>query len=187
MSLIKRLCLLSLISAYSPASADLANFKPSISKIIDSYNKSCHAEQSEFPTIDEDPIDPSKMLVSLDPINVYDIQIDQAGTVATVLYPEFHCKNVGYGWCGTGGCGFYLVVDDKIFHRAGGFQPQPATISGHYGTQTVVVFGIHGSGCEDADGKGGAGVDPCYSIVAWDEHRQTFFSRDGDIQSWSLE
>jgi hypothetical protein len=184
MSLIKRLCLLSLVSAYSPVSADPANFKPSISKIIDSYNKSCHAEQPEFPSIDEDPIESSAMLVSLDPINVYDIQIDEAGTVATVLYPEFRCQNVGYGWCGTGGCGFYLVVDDKIFKREGGFQPQSATISGPDGNQTVVVFGIHGGGCEDADGRGGAGVDPCYGVAVWNEHIQTFFSRDGAIKAW---
>lgn len=182
MSLLKSFCVLALVCG--PAYADPLKARASINTIIEGYNHSCHAEQSELPNIDEDPIEPSAMLVSLDPINVYDIQVDEAGTVATVLYPEFHCQNVGYGWCGTGGCGFYLVVDDKIFHRAGGFQPQSATTSGPYGNRTLVVFGIHGGGCEDADGRGGAGVDPCYGVAVWNQHSQTFLTRDGDIQAW---
>lgn len=64
-----------------------------------------------------------------------------------------------------------------IPNEADVIEPLPA-VSGHS------VFGIPGGGCEDAVGRGGAGVDPCYSVAAWNEHSQTFFSRDGEIQAW---
>ena len=168
----------------STASSQNINVQASIDLIIQDYNRSCHAEQSDVPRIDEDPIEPSYMLVTLDPVNIYEIQIDGSGSTATVLYPSFHCKNFGYGSCGTGGCGFFLIVDDQVFFRSGGFEPHSAIIQNAYGTDAVVVYGVHGGGCDDAKGRGGAGVDPCYGAAAWDENAKTFFSRDGELQVW---
>ena len=69
----------------SVTSADPLKVRALINTTIQGYNQSCHAGQSDLPRVDEDPIEPSEMLISLDPINVYDIHIDEAGTVATVL------------------------------------------------------------------------------------------------------
>ena len=178
--------LLIILTALLPttASSQNTNVQASIDLIIQDYNGSCHAEQSDVPSIDEDPIEPTDMLVTLDPVNIYEIQIDGAGSTATVLYPSFHCKNFGYGSCGTGGCGFFLIVDDQVFFRSGGSEPHSAIIQNAYGTDAVIVYGIHGGGCDDAQGRGGAGVAPCYGAAAWDENAKTFFSRDGELQVW---
>lgn len=135
---------------------------------------------------DIDAEDLDKPLVgklTLNKSNIYELQVHTSGTKATVLYPDFHCENYGHPFCGSGGCGFYLIVDGKTFYRSGGFKPRTVTLEGEYEATTVVVFGIHGGGCSTADDSSGAGVDPCYRTATWSDERQTFFS-DGDIDVW---
>ena len=52
MSFIKSLCLVILTLVCGPASADPLKARGSINTIIEGYNQSCHAEQSELPRID---------------------------------------------------------------------------------------------------------------------------------------
>ena len=52
MSFFKSLCLVILILACGTASADPLKVRESINTIIEGYNQSCHAGQSELPRID---------------------------------------------------------------------------------------------------------------------------------------
>lgn len=157
-----------------------------IDEIVQYYQGQCDEEQaSVLPEIDENGTDkPEKGVLTLAPNSIYDIQITPSGTHATVFVPEFHCSNIGHAWCGSGGCGFYLIVDETIYFRQGAFSPTSVTFEYGIGQQTVVLFATHGTGCRDAEGQSGVGSDPCYSSVVWDEDRQSFFSIDGSVNLW---
>lgn len=157
-----------------------------IDEIVQYYQAQCDEEQaSVLPEIDEDDKDKAeKGVLTLAPDSIYDIQITPSGKQATVFVPQFHCSNIGHAWCGSGGCGFYLIVGGAIYFRQGAFSPTSVTFEYGIGQQTVVLFATHGTGCQDAEGKNGVGSDPCYSSVVWDEDRQSFFSIDGKIQIW---
>jgi hypothetical protein len=111
---------------------------------------------------------------------IYDIALTPNGVTGTVLYNEFHCTNIGYGWCGSGGCGFHLVVDGIVFSRRPGFRPFSVTA----GDDTFVLIPIHGGGCVTSDGTTGGGFDPCYVAATWDADAKTFRSKDGEIDLW---
>jgi hypothetical protein len=91
---------------------------------------------------------------------------------------------VGYPWCGSGGCGFYIIVDGITYVREGGFNPTSVTFEYGSEQETVVLFAVHGIGCENKEGRSGAGSDPCYSSVVWSEERQSFYSIDGSVDLW---
>lgn len=157
-----------------------------IDEIVEYYQAQCDEEQaSVLPDIDADELDkPEKGVLTLDTENIYDIQITPSGKHATVLVPEFHCSNIGHAWCGSGGCGFYLVVDDKTYFQPAGFGPTSVTFQYGIGQQTVILFTTHGTGCKNAEGNTGVGSDPCFSSVVWNEERGTFFSIDGSVDLW---
>jgi hypothetical protein len=175
--------LVALAEANSLARIDNA---PQIDKIVQHYQAQCDEEQaSVLPDIDAEELDKTeKGVLTLAPDNIYDIQVTPSGKHATVLVPEFHCANVGHAWCGSGGCGFYLVVDSKTYYHEGGFGPTSVTFQYGIGQQTVILFATHGTGCQNADGKAGVGSDPCYSSVVWSEERQSFFSIEGSVDLW---
>lgn len=153
-----------------------------LQKLLVNFQNECSAMQ-EYDIDAEDLNTPLVGKLTLNQNNIYELQVHSSGTKATVLYPDFHCENYGHPFCGSGGCGFYLIVDGHIFYRSGGFKPHAVTVRNEYGSTTVVVFGIHGGGCNTANGSSGAGVDPCYRTATWSDARKTFFS-DGDIDVW---
>jgi hypothetical protein len=157
-----------------------------IDEIVQHYQARCDEEQaSVLQDIDAEELDrPKKGVLTLAPDNIYDIQITPSGKHATVLVPEFHCSNIGHAWCGSGGCGFYLVVDSKTYYHEGGFGPTSVTFQNGIGQQTVILFTTHGTGCQNAEGNTGVGSDPCYSSVVWSEERDTFLSLDGLVELW---
>jgi hypothetical protein len=157
-----------------------------IDEIVQHYQGQCDAEQAfDVHDIDAEELDkPEKGALTLDPDSSYDIQITPTGKQATVLIPEFHCSNIGYGWCGSGGCGFFLIVDGTVYFRQGGFRPKSVTFQYIDGQETVVLFATHGSGCKSATGSLGEGVDPCFSYFVWDEIQRTFLSIDGSVELW---
>ncbi|WP_430465014.1 hypothetical protein [Tabrizicola sp.] len=160
-----------------------------IDEIVQYYQAQCDEEQaSVLPKIDEEDTDkPKKGVLTLAPDSVYDIQITPSGKQATALVPQFHCSNIGHAWCGSGGCGFYLIVDGTTYFRQGAFSPTSVTFEYGIGQETVVLFATHGTGCKDAGGKGGVGSDSCYSSVVWSEERQSFFSIDGSVDLWKAD
>jgi len=157
-----------------------------IDEIVQYYQAQCDEEQaSVLPEIDEEDTDkPKKGVLTLAPDSIYDIQITPSGKQATALIPLFHCSNIGHAWCGSGGCGFYLIVDGTTYFRQAAFSPTSVTFEYGIGQETVVLFAVHGTGCKDAGGKGGVGSDPCYSSVVWSEERQSFYSIDGSVDLW---
>ena len=160
-----------------------------IDEIVQYYQGQCDGEQaSVLPEIDEDGTDkPEKGVLTLAPDSIYDIQITPSGKQATALVPQFHCSNIGHAWCGSGGCGFYLIVDGTTYFRQGAFSPTSVTFEYGIGQETVVLFATHGTGCQDAEGKNGVGSDPCYSSVVWSEDRQSFLSIDGSVDLWKAD
>ena len=168
------------ISSFASTAVAEASNKAALVKILQGYQQQC-SDMQELDIDAEDLSKPPVAKLTLDPGNIYELQIHTSGTTATVLYPAFHCENYGFPYCGTGGCGFYLIVDGKVFKRSGGFKPQVVTLTNDYGSTNVVVFGIHGGGCDTAEGSSGSGADPCYRTATWSEGRQTFFS-DQDVQ-----
>jgi hypothetical protein len=156
---------------------DAAQADPMLDSIIAKFQEQCDVEQANYRRIDDDLDAPLRGTLRLSDDAIYDIALTPDGVTGTVLYNEFHCTNIGYGWCGTGGCGFHIIVDGIAFFRQGGFRPSSVT----HQDETFVLIPIHGSGCVTSDGSRGAGVDPCYVVATWDVEAQTFRSKDGEI------
>lgn len=150
---------------------------PMVDFIIAQFQEQCDAEQANFRGIDDDLDAPLQGVLSLSEDAIYDIALTPGGVTGTVLYNAFHCTNIGYGWCGSGGCGFHLIVDGVAFFRRSGFRPFSVT----QGDGSFVLIPIHGSGCVTSEGNSGAGVDPCYVVATWDAGAATFRSKGGEI------
>ena len=155
-----------------PAQADTT-----VDDIVKQFQAACDAEQAYFRGVDDDLEEPLQGTLTLADDAIYQIQLTPDGVTGTVIYNEFHCSNVGYAWCGSGGCGFHIIVDGVAYQRMTGFRP----ISVSVGTNTFVLIPIHGSGCVTSEGTGGAGVDDCYVAATWDPSARTFRSKDGEI------
>jgi hypothetical protein len=145
------------------------------------YEGRCQAMQSELlPDIDAElDAPPPKGILEIDNDAIYEIEIDNAGKTATVVYTSFRCTNFGYPWCGAGGnCTSYLIVDDKLFEWIGGGRPETVK-----GADTVLIARVvDGYSCKDGNGADGFGAAPCYEVIVWDDERGTFWSSDGDLQ-----
>mgnify|MGYP007022325258 FL=1 len=76
---------------------------PVVDFIIEQFQEQCDAEQANFRGIDDDLDAPLQGVLSLSEDAIYDIALTPDGVTSKVLYNEFHCTNVGYGWCGSGG------------------------------------------------------------------------------------
>lgn len=160
-----------------PMMVQPARANPIVDFIIEQFQERCDAAQPNFRGIDDDLDVPLQGLLSLSEDAIYDIALTPDGVVGTVLYNEFHCTNIGYAWCGSGGCGFHLIVGGVAFFRRGGFRPFSVT----QGDDTFILIPIHGSGCVTSDGLDGAGADPCYVVATWDADAGTFRSKGGEI------
>ncbi len=155
-----------------PAQADSM-----IDFIIQNFQNRCDAIQAQYRGVDDDLDAPLRGTLTLPDDAVYDLQLTPDGKTGTVLYNDFSCTNIGRGWCGTGGCGFHIIVDGVAFDRMGGFRPFSVTADG----TTFIMMPIHGGGCETSEGVTGAGVNSCYVVATWDEDAQTFRSKGGEI------
>ena len=163
------LCLPMLVQ---PAQAD-----PMVDFIIDQFQEQCDAGQADFRGIDDDLDAPLTGTLTLSADSIYDLQLTADGVMGKVVYNNFRCTNMGYAWCGSGGCGFHIIVDGVAFYRQGGFRPQSVTA----GDETFILIPIHGGGCVTSVGSSGAGADPCFVVATWDERAQTFRSKGGEI------
>jgi hypothetical protein len=148
-----------------------------VDDIVQQFQTQCDAEQASFRGVDDDLDAPLQGQLSLAEDAIYEIALTPDGMTGTVLYNEFHCTNVGYAWCGSGGCGFHIIVDGVIYQRRTGFRPISVTADDN----TFVLIPIHGSGCITSEGTGGAGVNECYVVANWDQFARTFRSKDGEI------
>lgn len=149
-----------------------------VEDIVQQFQAACDAEQASFRGIDDD-LEPLQGTLTLAEDAIYEIILTPDGLIGTVVYNEFHCSNIGYAWCGSGGCGFHLIVDGVAYQRMTGFRPISVTA----GANTFVLIPIHGSGCVTSEGIGGAGVDDCHVVAIWDPRADTFRSAGGQIRS----
>lgn len=152
-----------------------------INRLIEKYQNQCDNAQKNFRDIDSDVDAPLQGKLTLSEDAIYQVIIHGSGKTSLVLYPEFQCENIGYAWCGTGGCGFYLAVDGRIFHRQIGFRPQSAQLPEVFGDLVLLAYPLHGTSCLTAQGQAGTGTDPCVGIAIWDDRHDTFNSLDGKI------
>jgi hypothetical protein len=148
-----------------------------IDDIVQQFQAQCDAEQAYFLDADDDVVEPLQGHLTLAEDAIYEIELTPDGMTGTVVYNEFHCTNIGYAWCGSGGCGFHIIVDGVAYQRRTGFRPFSATTDG----QTFILIPTHGSGCITSEGTGGAGVNTCYVVATWDPSARTFRSKDGEI------
>jgi len=151
--------------------------EPMVDFIVQQFQEQCDAEQAKYRGIDDDLDAPLQGILTLSEDAIYEIELTPEGVTGTVLYNEFHCTNIGYGWCGSGGCGFHLIVDGVAFFRQVGFRPFSVT----EGNATFVLIPINGGGCVTSQGEIGAGVDTCYIVTTWDDRAQSFRSKGGEI------
>lgn len=173
------------VAAEEPRSNIPPENQAAVDTIIADFQQQCDLEQGYFWPEDELNYTPPKGVLTLDDDSIYQLKITPDGKMATVLIPEFHCTNVGYGWCGTGGCGFFIIVDGTPYRRLVSHAPRSITVPTYIGEQVLLVYPLHGGGCELANDQSTSGVDPCYSLTLWDEKNQTFSSPDGAISEWS--
>jgi hypothetical protein len=109
---------------------------------------------------------------------IYELPLGAEDHAATVVYLEFECEGIGYPWCGTGGCGFYIVVGDQMFQRQAAFRPRAMAVPKPTGVNRALVYGMHGFMCQTPKAEPGSSATPCYEIAVWDERRSTFWTRD---------
>ena len=109
---------------------------------------------------------------------IYELPFGNEDHAATVVYLEFQCEGIGYPWCGSGGCGFYIVMGDQIFQRRDGYRPQKIKIPAPSREFSALVYGVHGFTCQTPDAQNGSGAVPCYEIAVWHERSDTFFTQD---------
>lgn len=158
-------------------SGKAAQAETTVDDIVQQFQAACDAEQASFRGVDDDLEEPMQGNLTLAQDAIYQIQLTSDGATGTVIYNEFHCSNIGYAWCGSGGCGFHFIVDGVAYQRMTGLRPISVTA----GTNTFVLIPIHGSGCVTSEGMDGAGVDDCYVVATWDPSARTFRSKDGEI------
>ena len=145
-----------------------------IDAIIANANEATAQCRSETPPID---VDPALAVITMGENSLFEMQVNPEGKMATVIYNEFSCSLGGYNFCGSGGCGYHIIVDGIVFERGGGYPPFSITDN----DRTFIVMPIHASGCKDSNGQSGSGTYRCVNTAIWDDERQTFVSRGGEI------
>lgn len=153
-----------------------------VQKIVADYELRCDQGQRDVvPYVDDDPQQPRpKATLTVDEKDIYEIEIAPDGTKATVVYASFHCSNLGYAWCGSGGCTSYLIVNDAVFEWDAGGRP----MSTRGGDGIFLVRSVGGYACYSSEGVAGYGASPCYEVAVWDQAKATFWSREGDVKAW---
>ena len=155
-----------------------------IDVITAEFQEQCDAEQGHFRDIDADMNAPLRGELTLGESKIYQIPITTDGKLATVLVPEFRCTNIGYAWCGTGGCGFFIIVDGIPYRKWVSHEPRSITIPTYTDEEVVIIYPQHGGSCDTASDQSLSGSDSCYSLFMWNERLSTFISPDGSIQEW---
>lgn len=157
----------------------IAHAETAVDRIIATYSAECDALYADNPDLATDPDPEAAKEFTVDPSLIYDLPITATGATATVVYAGFSCGWFGRTWCGTAGCGSYLVVGENVFEWKTVSYP-PESVGN--GSSTLLVAPIKGFSCQDSNGVGGYGVDPCFSTAVWDEADQTFMTTDGAIR-----
>ena len=77
--------------------------------VVQQFQNQRDAVQIEFRSVDGDLGAPPESVLTLSDDVIDKINLTSDGVITTILYNDFHCTNTGYGWCSSGGCGFFLT------------------------------------------------------------------------------
>ena len=145
---------------------------PTVQSIVDWHRQYCYNDLKDLR-------DENRVLLEsdfgIDEGSIYDFEIAE-GQKATVVYKSFTCEGAGHGWCGSGGCGYFIVVGEKIFARQLGYEPSVVQVPVYQGSIPAIVIPLHGPSCEGAAGESMAGADTCFAMATWNEYWETFQS-----------
>ena len=159
--------------------AETAHAETAVDRVIAVYSAECDALYAESPDLANDPDPDVAKEFTVDPSLIYELPITPEGLTTTVVYTGFSCGWFGRTWCGTAGCRSYLVVGEKVFEWNTVSYP-PESVGN--GSSTLLVAPIKGFSCQDSNGVGGYGFEPCFRAVVWDEADQTFMTTEGNIR-----
>lgn len=143
-----------------------------VQSIVNWHRQYCYDNLTDLR--DEDRI-PLESDFGIDEGSIYDIEISDT-QAATVVYKSFTCEGEGRGWCGSGGCGYFIVVGERIFARRGGYEPSLVNVPTYSGSMPALIIPLHGTACEGAAGEKMAGADTCFAMATWNEYLETFQS-----------
>ncbi len=156
-----------------------ASAQTALDRVIADYQQQCVSAQADIlPEMDADLDPPQAIVLKIDDDAIYEIKVTPEGKMATVVFTSFSCTNIGYAWCGSGGCVSYLIVDEHVFEWEGGGRP----MSVDAGERTLIVSSVSGFSCTDSEGREGWGASPCYRMIIWEEELRTFWSERADIK-----
>ena len=140
--------------------------------ILDDYQAECVAAQEEPMEVVLEGANLSAVRIKLRDDSIYEIDITADGKKATVLYADPWCPHFGYGWCGSGGCTSYVIVDGVSF-ETWGFKPVSVAVSE---TSVAVIVPRSGGACVNSDGQMPPNLSSCYSVAVWDDQTKIFNS-----------
>jgi len=155
-----------------PVHAFAGTTESTLQYILDDYQAQCVASQKESMEAVPDGEDLSAVRITVRDDSIYDIDITSDGKKATVFYADPLCPQIGSGWCGTGGCKSYVIVDGVSF-EASGFKPMSVTVDDN---SVAVIVPRSGGACVNTNGRTPSNNVSCYSVAVWDDYSQTFNS-----------
>ena len=132
----------------------------------------CVSEQAQFNNVELQEAEPETIQLKLSDDSIYQIDITANGKKATVLHTNFSCNNIGYAWCGSGGCSSYIIVDGVSF-TAFGLKPLAVTVE----DETIVLVPRSGSQCQNALPDSLNEDSLCFDAAVWDDKLEAFHSK----------
>ena len=155
-----------------PAQAFSGTTESTLQYILDDYQSQCVASQMESMEPVPEGEDLSAVRITVRDDSIYEIDIATDGKKATVFYADPWCPQIGYGWCGTGGCKSYVIVDGRR-GEAAGVKPMAVAVADN----SVGVMGPRAGGaCLNTNGETPSNNVSCYSVAGWDDYSQTYNS-----------
>lgn len=145
---------------------------PTVQSIIDWHRQYCYENLADLRDEDRVPLESD---FGIDEGSIYDIEVAEDRT-ATVVYRSFTCEGEGRGWCGSGGCGYFIVLGDRIFEGQSGYKPRVVNVPVYDGTIPAIIAPRHGTACTGAAGERISGVHTCFTMATWSDHYETFQS-----------
>ena len=155
-----------------PVHAFAGTTESTLQYILDDYQAQCVASQMESMEPVPEGEDLSAVRITVHDDSIYEIDITADGKKATVFYANPWCPQIGSGWCGTGGCKSYVIVDGISF-EASGFKPMSVAVSEN---RVVVMVPRAGGACLNTNGETPSNNVSCYSVAVWDDYSETFNS-----------
>ena len=152
-----------------------------LQQLLDDHLAFCVSEQAQFNNVELQEAEPETIQLKLSDDSIYQIDITAEGKKATVLHTNFSCNNIGYAWCGSGGCSSYIIVDGVSF-TAFGLKPLAVKVE----DEMIVLIPRSGSQCQNAVQDGLSKVSPCIDAAVWDDNFKAFNSRNSSPLVFNL-